>query len=648
MKRILSLIIISIILVGCPDWTAPENILDDIDGNLILGFDSFPSPWTNLTKTVTLKPNFTSLSFSDDPEANLAEIETFKSSVKEIRWKVYNVYTLESKIETLEGKDYYVGTQISLSQLDPEQYRIEMIFILEEDSEPNGWNSRTFVKDFIVLASGQAEGMAILGLGLDADNNFQDTGYRNNDGITKINNDLKINCQVIYEISEETQFEVVIKEKDILNSTSTIIQSLTVDNEMIDAEGRFSIIFKKNEIKEQIDDGYYELFLTDGSKTSKTWTLKIDTTAPVVEWTNTFPVDPETSLPAVTLSLDWDYDATLLNTYCYIRGNETLALETRRILEHNFPQSFYGEVKNASFQLFNSRLGGSQYAKVEVQDEAGNISNAIERSITVIFPACPTVVNGDFENGSGISADNWGNWGASYSYNDGEAVLTDWYGLVGTEDLDFSENMDLFPGIPNTSILGYGSEVCIGSALYGEQEKGPSDASDANKTLLVFGGASDLSHWWHTKGHIISPSDFTQKENCYRLDLGVIYNFSVDAKYNENYGSSSGDSQPIKAGFVIQEFGSDQSSNTIPGYTNFANYPRLAGDFLDKTRHSDRSWNRLEYEYYAVNEIYVVLKLFQNGEGSSDWGSHHETCFDNVKIEIVGPAVLDSIETVIF
>ncbi|MBN2652600.1 MAG: hypothetical protein JXR63_09460 [Spirochaetales bacterium] len=648
MKKIFLLIIITICLMGCPEWTAPDNILDKIDGDVIIGFESFPSQWTNLTKPVTLKPNFASLSFSEDPDANLKEIEAFKSAVKEIRWRVYNVYTLESKIQTSEGKDYFVGNEISIPQLDPEHYRIEMIFVLEEGAKPNGWNSRTFIKEFIVMASGQIENMIVLGLGLDAENNSQDTGYRDDDGVTKINNDLIINCQVISEITEESKFEVVIKKKDLIESTSTVIRTLPVDNELIDSEGRFSVLFEKDANAEQIDDGYYEILLTDGSKASKKWTLKIDTVAPVIEWTNTFPNDSETGQPADTLSLDWDSDVTLVNTYCFIKGNETLALETRRILQHNFPQSFYDEVKNASFELFSSRLGGEQYAQVDVQDEAGNISNAIARSITVNFPACPTVVNGDFENGSGFPADNWGSWGAKYAYSAGEGVLSDWYGLVGTEDLNYSENIDHYPGFLNTSILGYDGKVCLGPALYGDKEKAPSDISAANNMLLVFGGASDLSHWWHTVGHVISPVNFKLKENCYRLNRGVIYKLSVDAKYNENYGSSASDSQPIKAGFIIQEFGSDHSASSIPGYDNYANYPRLAGAFLDKTKHSDRSWNTLSFEYYAVNEIYIVLKLFQNGAGSEDWGSHHETCFDNVKIEIVGPTVLDEIQTVSF
>jgi hypothetical protein len=648
MKKIFFLIIITISLMGCPDWTAPDNILDNIDGNTIMSFGSFPSQWTNLTKPVTLKPDFASLSFSDDPDENAKQIESFKSAVKEIRWRVYNVYTLESKIQATKGKDYFIGNEIRIPQLDPEHYRIEMIFVLEKGVELNGWNSRTFVKDFIVMASGQIDNMTILGLGLDEENNSQDTGYRDDDGITKMNNDLIINCQVISEITEESKFEVVIKKKDLIESSSTVIRTLPVDNTLIDSEGRFSVFFEKDENAEQIDDGYYEILLTDGSKASKKWTLKIDTTAPVIEWTNPFPNDAETGQPAETLALDWDYDATLLNTFCFIKGNETLALETRRILEHNFPQSFYDEVKNASFELFRSRLGGDQYAKVDVQDEAGNISNAIERSITVNFPVCPTVVNGDFENGAGFPADNWGNWGAPYTYGSGEGVLTDWYGLIGTEDLDFSENIDHYSGFDNTTILGYGDKVCLGPALYGDKEKAPSDTSEANKTLLVFGGASDPSHWWHTKGHVISPANFEQKENCYRLNRGVNYKFSVDAKYNENYGSSAGDSQPIKAGFIIQEYGSDHSSSSIPGYTNYANYPRLAGAFLDKTKHSNRSWNTLSFEYDAVNEIFIILKLFQNGEGSEDWGSHHETCFDNVKIEIAGPVVLDSIQTVSF
>lgn len=645
-------LLVMTLFLNCSEWELPFNPFDDLIAEDVMKISRFDGLVSDLSILQGIAGNI--------PEEISPLVTVYK-------WEYKNLYNNEWVIIENIGDDGI----INFGPLVAEEYTLRLTIKTGEDEEFTRLNSRSFTRDFIVYQAAFVQNMQVLGIRED-----QDSGYSNEDCITQTNHDVEIIARVLNDEDLDPEgtlplgdevvsrgegdaepsdavYRFVIKEIGTANEFQ-INQNVDGNPLTVDSTGTVTAVFTGNTGGDSltIADGVYSIKLVDiadESKASQPLNLVIDNEKPLLSWRSKMEGEADAGEGALSAEVAW---SSSLLAYDKISASNDTFITNTRITKHTMPTDHYDAAVLAG-SLFDKHLSGDQLIEVTAEDYAGNIGNAISRTLTVSDPILPVITNGNFEACNGTwwddlqprlgrnfnLSDGSENFTATEDISSGETrgIVNDWFVKARTSvDSGYIDNAN--SGVNYTYGSGYNGgafEAISGNAnvvtTVGFMMAGSFRYQKIDGGAVVFtvpgagtGGANLLGFWGELRsaakdwdwvnGYAVTPSNFI--DNGYALEPKVEYSFSADILTR---GGNQGNRLAILS---VCEKGSNPDE--VHDNTNSLAAVNKLGDSA-----VDNQWVAVSTVYTSEIKREVFIKLLHFGDDTD----RHRSAFDNVKIE---------------
>lgn len=538
MKKLKASIIFILLLTGCK-IELPVGVFDHLENDEVL------KPLEYLDEGVRENASL--------PMSLNIPVET-KEQIASYKWEIENYFgnlkfSASGEAPVVEG-------------LTAEEYTIFVTISSKNKENPS---TRIFEKTFIVWKPEELSDLALLGLVSECD-----TGLYNNDGFTNINTGLKFNARVSDNFLNKSLKLSWISKEDSPDTGSVNVPP-TSDNTFVVEVGS-GVTFR---------EATYEFYLedpNDSEKIGNKTTIVIDQTAPALTW----------KIPDEEVIKEWNYGEgdEALSSYLVTTASEP-------VYNITFKSNIPGFEEMTQKVFLSNCVGTQQVVDYQGSDLAGNMSNALSRSVTVKAPVSPkTVEDPSFENGgTGLNSDSaWSDtngklspaWTASVKTY---MTKTLWTGSVsGVGQGPFRNNDSAFA---NCAYAG----VKTGEAKTG---------NNAFWFCGTFKAGNDWGECWYS-----NSSGYLYQQG-FELKKKVPYKASVWVKSNQNGISAD---KNVKICFAVLVFNED-------GSVNGEKTEILAFSYTTDAAFS--AYEQVSVEYTPTKDQTIAILICKDDRGKSD------------------------------
>lgn len=498
-----------------------------------------------------------------------------KEQIASYKWEIENYFG--------NLKFSATGEAPVVEGLTAEEYTV-FVTISSKDKENPA--SRIFEKTFIVWKPEELSDLALLGLVPECD-----SGLYNNDGFTTINTGLKFNARVSDEFLNKKLKLSWISKEDSPDSGSVEV-SPTTANEFVIEVGS-GVTFR---------EATYEFYLedpADSEKIGNKTTVVIDRTAPTLTW----------KISDEEIQTVWNYGEgdEALSSYLVTTASEP-------VYNITFKSNIPGFEEMAQKVFLSNCVGTQQVIDYQGSDLAGNMSNALSRSVTVKAPVSPKAVEDpSFENGgTGLNSDS------AWSDTNGK-LSSAWTASV-------KSYMTKLGWTGSTSGVGQGpfrhSDSNFADYAYAGVKTG--EAKSGNNAFWfcgTFNAGGIIQCWYSNSSGYLYQQGFNLKKK-------VSYKASVWVKSNQNGISAD---KNVKICFAVPVFNDD-------GSVNGEKTEILASAYTTDAAFS--AYEQVSVEYTPTENQTVAILICKDDRGESD---DNWVLLDDVSLEETYLTVTDDL-----
>ena len=489
-----------------------------------------------------------------------------KETIVSYKWEIQDIFG-ETILESSEES-------FSINSFNAEEYKV-VLTITNKDGY-----TRVFSKEFVVSNIAIDTEFTVTGI-----NATDDTGNSDSDNITSKNDSITVYG------TGPADTEVSFK---LINTSLSFSKEFTTTT---DTNGDATILLNNGGA---LVDEIYEIYLSktaDGEKSSYPLYLTIDTIAPILEWKNT---ELATSIKFSDSPHAWNM----------IIANEP-------IFDHKFNGTNYPTAtENEGFDPF---ITGAQILERTSYDRAGNLSNPINRTLTIDSPILAPLSNPGFNEGEGAP-------GRDYAENVGSA--TGW---------------ELSLNVSYRRNGWYGSETKLGEGpfrvndsnwadyFYCTTSSTPTDASGNPGNYLWFSSNFDCGYCWVPAGtEFYAKTWGIAKQSDISVYKNVPYRFTAWMKN----GSSN---KPTPSSGLQIEGPSEMFFSTDFDTLVFDQ----EGSVTKNALAPDEEWEEIILDFVPDRNgtIDVIIEKYNNSNNNGNWSMFDETSLEIVtsKIPTVTP-----------
>lgn len=473
-----------------------------------------------------------------------------------VNWFGHTVFTSEKEGPVVSG-------------LTAEEYTV--FITISDGAEPP--SSRVFEKTFIVWKPDELSSLALLGLTAECD-----SGAYNNDNVTNITSDLNFNAQIA---------------EDYLNKAlklNWIVRNDTSENGSVDvppsAAGEFVVSVGKGKT---FEDGVYEFYLEDPTNEEAVGNrvqVTVDTTAPVLAW----------KIADEEVQTEWAFNEGESDLTSYAAVSSDSILETVRY-ETNIPG--FNEMTVKQFRC--DCAGAQQIVGYQGSDLAGNLSNALSRTVTVKDPPQPKAIEDpSFEEG-GAGLDGEGNWDESKG-----KLSTAW-----SADVKTFVTKGAWTGTASSFGQGPFRYYDEGTKFEGKAYAGVKAAeTKSGSNSFWFCGTFDAGYdIWPPGNCWYSNSSGSLYQEGFDLQKNVTYTASVWVKSNNNTIPAD---KNVKICFAVLAFNEN-------GSLNRSGVEILASAYTTDAAFTDYEQVSVGYTPAENQTVAVFIEKDDRGESDDNW-----------------------------